>query len=300
MRTPILAATLAAALAPTAGAQILGVTWDGDAVSVAPGTGEVTLIGPTGFEFLNAMARDANGRIVATNKAAGDPGQVIEIDPETGDGTVLTISLINDVRAIAFDPDDPNLLLAVEAFGGIRKKLWRVDLTKKAGVEGFKTLLGDLNLTGMAGLTYAPDGTLLGWSTAWGLVVVDLGPAGEGPPNVIDVNALQDGTSDIQTLAFSPSTGRLYGMHQGLYVIDPGTGDYEQIAHDEDVAVRGLEFVNACPADVDRSGTLDVLDFVAMQGAFVAGDPVADCDENGVLNVLDFVCFQALFVAGCP
>jgi hypothetical protein len=55
-----------------------------------------------------------------------------------------------------------------------------------------------------------------------------------------------------------------------------------------------------CAADFNGDGSLNILDFVAFQNAFVAGDPDADCDGNGALNVLDFVCFQNLFKAGCP
>lgn len=61
-----------------------------------------------------------------------------------------------------------------------------------------------------------------------------------------------------------------------------------------------LSVGESCAADVDGDGALTILDFVAFQGLFLAGDPGADCDDNGVLNVLDFVCFQLLFEAGCP
>ena len=54
-----------------------------------------------------------------------------------------------------------------------------------------------------------------------------------------------------------------------------------------------------CRADVNGDGVLNILDFVAFQGLFQAGDAGADCDANGELNVLDFVCYQALFQAGC-
>ena len=55
----------------------------------------------------------------------------------------------------------------------------------------------------------------------------------------------------------------------------------------------------SCKADFNGDGALNILDFVAFQGAFTSGDPSADCDGNGMFNVLDFVCFQGLFTAGC-
>jgi hypothetical protein len=54
-----------------------------------------------------------------------------------------------------------------------------------------------------------------------------------------------------------------------------------------------------CPADVDLDGLLSILDFVALQLAFVAADPVADVNGDGALDILDFVDFQLLFVSGC-
>jgi hypothetical protein len=54
-----------------------------------------------------------------------------------------------------------------------------------------------------------------------------------------------------------------------------------------------------CYADFNGDGALNILDFVAYQGAFVGGNSSADCDGNGSLNILDFVCFQAAFQAGC-
>ena len=54
-----------------------------------------------------------------------------------------------------------------------------------------------------------------------------------------------------------------------------------------------------CAADVNGDDELNVLDFVAFQLLWQAGDPAADCDDNAEFNVLDFVCFQQLFQAGC-
>lgn len=55
-----------------------------------------------------------------------------------------------------------------------------------------------------------------------------------------------------------------------------------------------------CASDFNGDGQSNILDFVAFQLAFVAGDLAADCDASGTLDILDFVCFQAIFKAGCP
>ena len=61
-----------------------------------------------------------------------------------------------------------------------------------------------------------------------------------------------------------------------------------------------LDHPKPCAADANGDGELSVLDFVAFQQLWQAGDPGADCDTNAEFNVLDFVCFQQLFVKGCP
>jgi hypothetical protein len=54
-----------------------------------------------------------------------------------------------------------------------------------------------------------------------------------------------------------------------------------------------------CAADFNLDGQLNVLDFVALQLAWQAGDDAADVNADGVLDVLDFVSFQGLFQEGC-
>jgi hypothetical protein len=57
--------------------------------------------------------------------------------------------------------------------------------------------------------------------------------------------------------------------------------------------------VPTCTADFNGDGALNILDFVALQGAFQNGDASADINGDGDLNILDFVAFQGLFQAGC-
>ncbi len=56
---------------------------------------------------------------------------------------------------------------------------------------------------------------------------------------------------------------------------------------------------STCPADCDRSGSVDLLDFLCFQNAFDSGDPSADCDGDGELDFFDFLCFQRSFDEGC-
>jgi len=62
---------------------------------------------------------------------------------------------------------------------------------------------------------------------------------------------------------------------------------------------EGAFLVSFCPADFNRDGSLNILDFVAVQNAFTSGDPRADINGDGKMNILDFVAFQNAFQAGC-
>ena len=63
----------------------------------------------------------------------------------------------------------------------------------------------------------------------------------------------------------------------------------------------GCPLPQRCYADCDRSGALDIFDFLCFQNSFVLGEPYAcDCDPDPVCDIFDFLCFQSAFVAGCP
>jgi|GEM_PF-3076590 len=65
------------------------------------------------------------------------------------------------------------------------------------------------------------------------------------------------------------------------------------------LAVLDVSSCSACPVDLDGDGELTVLDFLAFQNAFDAGDQLADVDDDGQLTIFDFLVFQSLFQAGC-
>lgn len=57
---------------------------------------------------------------------------------------------------------------------------------------------------------------------------------------------------------------------------------------------------NACPADFNNSGSVDVFDVLAYLNAFSAGDASADVNGDGVVNFFDVQSFLGLFADGCP
>jgi subtilisin len=67
-----------------------------------------------------------------------------------------------------------------------------------------------------------------------------------------------------------------------------------------DAEAAASAVAGSCYPDFNGDGSLDILDFVAFQNGFTAGDASADCDGSGTFDILDFVCFQNSFTAGCP
>ena len=56
---------------------------------------------------------------------------------------------------------------------------------------------------------------------------------------------------------------------------------------------------DACRADMNGDGSLDIFDFLEFQNAFASGDPRADFDGDGQLTIFDFLAFQNAFAQGC-
>ncbi len=55
----------------------------------------------------------------------------------------------------------------------------------------------------------------------------------------------------------------------------------------------------ACPADFDKSGFVDVDDYIAFIHAFEQGDPTADLNGSGQVDLEDFSAFVQEFETGC-
>ncbi len=55
----------------------------------------------------------------------------------------------------------------------------------------------------------------------------------------------------------------------------------------------------ACTADLNIDGVLNLLDFQTMVALFDGGDGRADCTSDGLLDLFDFFCFLNAFNAGC-
>jgi hypothetical protein len=58
--------------------------------------------------------------------------------------------------------------------------------------------------------------------------------------------------------------------------------------------------VEACLADCNGDGVVNIFDFLCFQGLVTTGNPAADCNGDGSVNIFDFLCFQGAVTQGCP
>jgi hypothetical protein len=123
---------------------------------------------------------------------------------------------------------------------------------------------------------------------------------------VTPIGAFGNGIEQIISLARETETGRTFllaGELDGealLYAADLLTLETTLIGTlPRELGINGIAGMAPCPADFNADGVLNILDFVALQLAWQAGDDAADVNGDGQLDVLDFVAFQDLFEEGC-
>jgi WD40 repeat protein len=220
----------------TAAAMLIGVEWDGDVYAIDDTTGFGSLLGHSGYYFLNSAASDSSGTIYAATGRT-----IIRIDPLTGAGTpVLTLgdSVNPGISALAFSSDDT--LYAITKEPTYYSRLCTIDLD-----TGSRTFIGtgrDFPYS-VQGLEFASDGTLFAYDVTSGLATIDTG-TGVGR----DVNSSFDGDGYlVQTLAFSPD-GTLYGGRDALYGLDTATGVETLIGSGGGYSdIRGLAYYRVEP-----------------------------------------------------
>ncbi|MEZ6317751.1 MAG: GC-type dockerin domain-anchored protein [Phycisphaerales bacterium] len=66
------------------------------------------------------------------------------------------------------------------------------------------------------------------------------------------------------------------------------------------IGARTAIGVEACRADIDGNGTLNLDDIAGFAAAFLGGDDAADLNLDGALNLDDIQLFVESFLAGCP
>ena len=209
--------------------ELIGITWDGEVVSIETPTGVTTLIGDTGDVSLDSLAIDAQQRLLTNTVGPGHHG-LQEISPFDG-SAVWAGNPCRGTDAMAFSPGSTNLLYIVDD----SDRLWLRDLNDEACAS--TQLIGVLTLRNVRGMTFDANGVLWGWSSSYGLITID--PATAVCTNI---SGLIDGSTDIQGIAFA-GNGWLYGAYDHLFVINTVTGEDVQVStNPTGYSIRGIEF----------------------------------------------------------
>ncbi|UYV11874.1 MAG: M12 family metallo-peptidase [Phycisphaera sp.] len=254
------------------------------------------LVGP------RAMAFKPEGNLFVTT----DDARVLEFDRDSG-------AFVRVFITIEPDPDPRT----------IREPRGILFLPRPAG-QGVRCLVAcEYWIHGGIYEFHADTGTLIGqWNEGdlnfklrhpWGL---RLGPDG----NVYVSSA------NLHARTAPPPAGELGPHTAGLHLTRPHIFQYDGVSGKLTFAYvqggdskldhpKGFDFMpgpldrnanaipdaceSVCIADCDRSGTLDILDFLCFQSAFMAGEPAADCTGDGSIDIFDFLCFQGAFEDGC-
>jgi len=239
---PLRASLLAAALllpATNAKADFIGVCFDGSLVLISETTGAVQLLGVTTVPGLTSLARSERYGLLSYSHQIAQPW-LVWVNPITAQAGVQTYPALNDVRAMASDSN--GVFYALDAIGGgAENRLYWIDLTLPPGDPNVNHHIGTLSIGGstgtyVTGMTDGPNGLLYAWSVVYGLITIDSQTAA-----TTDVNAVMDGGSAIQTLAWTPS-GELYGAYNQLYLVDPLTGAKTPIGSPFPYSVTGIEY----------------------------------------------------------
>ncbi len=137
-----------------------------------------------------------------------------------------------------------------------------------------------------------------------GATFTDLGT----PYTLLDPGVIDSGA--LGAMAMGTESGLIeLSITSGVLIVDlddvrvewgQATGSDAYTPGDVQPEITAMYVGSPCYADFDRSGSLDVFDFLAYQNAFTLSDYHADCDGCGSLDIFDFLCFLTQFDAGCP
>lgn len=191
---------------------------NGDIWEVDPSGTSRLLYTSTSDWPINSMARSPGGVYYGSHFTKESSwASLVRINPATGEPTfVRLLTGLKDVRALACSSS--GVLYAIEDGGPWIQstqpdRLYTVDA--ETGAIG---LVGSTGRLGVQGMTFSPSGVLYAWDIVGGLMTMNPTTGA-----VIDINGVDDGTSQIQTLAFAPD-GTLYGAGSSLFTIDMQTG----------------------------------------------------------------------------
>ena len=185
---------------------------------VSPNTGEMIPVGPTGFDGISALAFLGDGRIVASGRQGPDTSILIEINPVSGQGTL--IGVIGDannpgecgrVAGLTFDSATDTLYgLGLKCGAGLDRVLFTINPdTAEPTVVGEVGFFGGGNA-----IAIRQDGTLfaIAWSgTDLSLYTLNRITGLGTLVGVMDTSGITPNGLGVNGLDFHPITQELFG-----------------------------------------------------------------------------------------
>lgn len=217
----LLALLLVASLTPTSTAQrLLAVDGlSGDFYSVDCRTGEYSIIGGPGY-FLYvwgglAMNSQGNIYVVGSNLQQSHISEIYEVNPNTGQLSLISTVLHGGISSLAFGPGD-TLYATVDIdypSNPHRYELYSIDLT-----TGVAARIGPISVFGIVAMEF--DGTdMFLWGAEHGLHTIDLNTG-----LATDVNPGFLGSVDLSKSMCFSDEGVLYALDFAFWVMEPETG----------------------------------------------------------------------------
>lgn len=206
------------------------IDWSGLLYRAETDVVEAEIVGSTGVFGANSLASDSAGVLYTI---AGQDQFLFEIDPVTAEATPLfRFGVGRGVLGIALSPAN-GFLYAIVEFDPATDVLYAIDFENEVWGE-----VGQLDHTRVQSLAFAADGRLLGWDVGVGLIEIDPRTGAS-----TDISDKSGGTSDIQTIEFTPE-GELWAARSALYKVDPQNAGYRRFTPPLNVVdARGMAFL---------------------------------------------------------
>jgi hypothetical protein len=223
-------------------------------------------IGPTGFDGVTALAHLNDGRLLASARQGSSSSILIEINPDTGQGTLIGILGDNNnpgecrrFPGLTYDSATDTLYGIGISCNGIGRSLFMIDPNTAQ-----PTIIGALVLAGGGNsLAIRQDGTLFASATVGSQVSIYTVNRNTGLADLVGVmetNGITNGGVAVNGLAFHPFTQELFASSTGsqvdntesfLLTIGESVPDFNVIGQTLD-CFDGLEFVIS-PSNVPAS-----------------------------------------------
>lgn len=215
----------------------IGVTFTGQVFLIDVVNGTTILIGSSGINDLNSLARDPLGDfITATGGTSTQPATLRRVNTQTGAlTTVGSIAVQGSVRGLAYDGEGALFVLS-DSPGN--DKLWRI-----APGSTTPVLIGATGFGSLQALCMSPEGRLYAWDVSPNLSTAGKGLIEIDPRTGAGVDPFPAATSfeSIQSLAFD-SVGRMFAVGSRFFQVNRKDGGLGNAGTHGGLDFRGIEF----------------------------------------------------------